>query len=69
MLTIVSAWSLGTFMRLNKAYHKYNNDKVFESACQMSKEYVKAGLWMGVVITVLSIGVLFMASHGVYKSF
>lgn len=69
MLTIVSAWSLSTFMRLDKASTKYKNNKVFEAACQMSKEYVKTGLLMGSVITILSLAVVAIASYGVYKSF
>jgi hypothetical protein len=69
MLTVISSWSLGTFMRLNSASKKYNNNKVFESACQLSKEYVVAGVYMGVVITIISFIVLTLNSYDVYKNF
>ncbi len=69
MLVIVSAWSLATFLRLSRASKKYKNNKVFESACQLSKAYVTTGTWMGVSITVLSLTVLALTSYSAYKGY
>jgi Na+-driven multidrug efflux pump len=69
MLVVVTAWSVGTFLRLNSASKKYNNNKVFESACQLSKEYVATGMWMGVVILLLSLVVFAMSSYNVYQNY
>lgn len=69
ILTLVSSWSLGTFLRLHSASKKYNNNKVFESACQLSKEYVTTGVWMGTIITILSLVVLVLTSHGLYINY
>ena len=69
MLVVVTAWSVGTFLRLKNASKKYNNNKVFESACQLSKEYVTTGIWMGVVILLLSLVVFAMCSYNVYRNY
>lgn len=69
LLVIVSAWSLGTFLRLRKASGKYKDDRVFETACQVSSMYVHTGVIMGVIITLLALGILAMASRQLYKSF
>lgn len=66
---LISSWSLSTFMRLNEAADKYSNNRVFESACQMSKEYVNTGVKMGAVLIAVLTLVIFMASYNVYKSF
>jgi len=69
LLVIVTAWYLGTFIRLHEASATYENNKMFESACQMSKEYVNVGLWSGSVITLLSLVLLAISSHNMYKNF
>lgn len=69
MLVVVSAWSLGTFIRLNRASKNYKNNTVFESACQLSKEYVTAGLWIGITITLLSLALFAINSYYVYKNY
>lgn len=69
ILTVISAWSLGTFLRLNYASKKYNNNKVFESACQFSKEYVTTGLWVGGIILFLSLFIVVMSSYNVYQKY
>jgi len=69
LLVIVSAWSVGTFLRLQKASDKYKDDRVFEEACQVSSVYVQIGVIMGVIITLLALGILAMASIKMYKSF
>lgn len=69
MLVVVTAWSVGTFLRLNSASKKYNNNKDFESACQLSNEYVKAGVWMGIAILLISVVVFAMSSYNVYRNY
>lgn len=61
-LVILSAWSLSTFVRLHKASDKYPSDAVFESACQMSKEYVKTGMISGIAILVFGVILMILSS-------
>ena len=65
LLTVISAWSLGTFIRLERASKKNN----FETSCQISKLYVTVGYWIGIVITILSLLILALSSYNVYKLF
>lgn len=67
LLIIISSWSLGTFMRLNKVVNNYNSDRTLESACQVSKQYVQTGLVLGYIITVVSLIILLVASWNVYR--
>lgn len=69
MFIIVTAWSLGTFLRLDNASKKYNNNKVFEFACQVSKEYVTIGIWFGAVSLLLSLMLFAFISYIVYKNY
>lgn len=67
LLVIVSAWSLGTFMRLNKVINNYNDDRILESACQVSKHYIQTGLVLGYIITIVSLVILLIASWNIYR--
>ena len=69
LLTVVSGWSLGTFMRLNRVVKNYNTDRTLQSACQVSKSYVMIGLTMGSIITILSLVILALTSWNLYKHF
>ena len=44
MLVIVSAFSLNTLVRLNKASDDYVDKDVFESSCHVSTVYTKGSL-------------------------
>ena len=68
LLTLVSAWSVGTFNRLNRVVGIYSNSEL-EAACQVSKIYVRVGLITGVIVTLLSLCVLALASWNLYKHF
>lgn len=69
LLTVVSGWSLGTFMRLNRVVKNYNTDRILQAACQVSKSYVRIGLIMGTVIAILSLVILALSSWNLYKHF
>jgi len=69
ILSVVSAWSVGTFLRLEIASKKYDNNKVFDSACQLSKEYVTTGLLIGKIILILSLLLVTMSSYNVYRKY
>lgn len=67
LLVIISAWSLGTFMRLNKVINNYSNDRTLESACQVSNQYINTGLIVGYITTIVSLIILLIASWNIYR--
>jgi len=69
LLVIVSAWSLGTFIKLGNAFKKYDSDKVFNSACNLSIEYIKASVIISFLILVLSFIILILLSTKLYKEY
>lgn len=69
LLVIISAWSLSTFLRLNRAKGQYKTDKVLQTACQVSKMYVSTGLSVATVSTILSLIILLLVSWNLYKNY
>lgn len=69
LLTVVSGWSLGTFMRLNRVVKNYDTDRSLQAACQVSRSYITTGLTMGTVISILSLVILALSSWNLYKYF
>ena len=69
LLTVVSGWSLGTFMRLKRVVKNYDTDRTLQAACQVSKSYVAIGLTMGSIIVILSFVILVLSSWNLYKNF
>lgn len=61
-LIILSAWSLSTFIRLNKAIDKWPSDVVSESSSQISKEYVKTNMISEIIILVFRVILMILSS-------
>ena len=69
ILIIICSWCLSTFIRLQSASKKYNSDEIFESSCNLSKNYVNTGFNMSIFIIIISIIVLIVLSIISYKTF
>lgn len=69
LLALVSAWSFAITLRLKIASSKYNNDMEFESACQVSNNFVNKSNIIGAIILALSVKILIFTSWKLYKSF
>lgn len=62
LLAIMSAWSLNTFLRLNKGA-KNNN---FEETCNVSSTYCKGGIGIAITMLILSLIILFFVSRELF---
>lgn len=69
MLVIVSSWNLSIFVRLNGVSPQYDNDKVFDYACNVSKKYVKFGKIVSIIMLVISVILLIISSINVYYTY
>lgn len=69
LLALVSAWSFGIMLRLKIANSKYNNDMEFESACQVSNNFVNKSHVIGSFILLLSLKIVVFTGWRLYKSF
>ena len=68
-LVISSSWSLSNFIRLDNASKNYNTDSLFESACNVSKNYVKNGNIISWVLVVISWVILILSSVLIYVKY
>lgn len=59
---------LTTFNRLNLASKNYSGNDVFQTACLMTKNYVKIGMVTGVITLIVSFCILAVTSVRVYKA-
>jgi uncharacterized phage infection (PIP) family protein YhgE len=68
ILVVVSSWNVRVFIRLSDASHQYSNDDQFDSACHVSKKYVKTGKIVSIIILVLSILLMIGSSVSIYRN-
>lgn len=68
MLAIMSAWSLNTFVRLNKARKTYDTGDAFEDATHVSPLYCKGGLIIAIVMLLVSLGLVVASANIIYQN-
>lgn len=66
LLVFNAAWSVSTYIRLQRASNQYKTDRVFESACQISKTVTKTGLFSSIIVLLLGLFLLFLSSKNLY---
>lgn len=68
ILVTVSTMSVSVFIRLSNASPQYTNSDQFDSACHISKNYVKMGKLSSIIILILSVLLMFGSSLSIYKN-
>lgn len=69
MLVIMSSWNLNIFIRLKDASPQYTSDDEFDSACHVSKKYVKVGNIVSIIMLCVSVLLMMGSSFVIYKQF
>lgn len=69
MLVIVSAWNLSIYVRLSDASLNYQTNGQFNTACNVSKQYVNVGKTLSIVILCFSVILMFSSSYNIYYNY
>lgn len=67
LLTILSAWSFSTFSRLDTAAKNYEIDTTFQTACHVTKNYVKTSKLVSLLTLILALLIMNFVSIMIYK--
>lgn len=68
IISIVSAWSLSTFMRLHKAVTYFKSDRELSENCNITNQYVNTGTRVAIALIIISVLVLIASSFWFIKS-
>ena len=68
LLGIVTAWSLSTFFRLQKAYNTAASSDEFKSNCNVTESYIKTGKITSIAVVMVSVIVIILTSINLAKN-
>jgi hypothetical protein len=69
MLVIISSWNFSVFTILKNVSNQYTSNDLFDNACHVSKNYVKIGYTISIIILIISILLMILASFSIYKNY
>ena len=69
MLVIISSWNFSVFRILKNVSNQYTSNDMFDNVCHLSKNYVKIGYTISIMILIKSILLMIIGSFSIYKNY
>jgi len=68
IVAVMASWSLSTFIKLHHAIGAFDSDRTLVNKCNFTRNYVKVGRTMAIVLVIVSVLILIASSIWFIKS-